>query len=72
MPTKKDVDVELIIQNEQEWRRYLMSKIDNIESRLSALELLGATLKIKMGMISMAFGAIGSGAFQAFLAMVSR
>jgi hypothetical protein len=63
----KDTDIEF--QNEKEWRRYQIkrlndleekfdNKMDRLNSRMTALEILGATLKIKVGLVSSFFGAI--------------
>lgn len=62
-PSPTDID----IQNEKEWRRYQIKRLDdldrkmsNIESRMTSLEILGATLKVKVGMVSAFFGGISS------------
>lgn len=60
---------EIEFQNEKEWRRYQIKRLDaiekkfddklgKIEDRMTALEILGATLKIKVGMVSAFFGTI--------------
>jgi hypothetical protein len=70
-----DTDIEF--QNEKEWRRYQIKRLDALESkmddklskieyRMTSLEILGATLKVKVGMISAFFGAI-SGSVMALL-----
>ena len=63
IPSPTDID----IQNEKEWRRYQIKRLDdldrkmsNIESRMTSLEILGATLKVKVGMVSAFFGAVSS------------
>lgn len=38
-----------IIENEREWRRYQMKKLDSIDQRLSQLELTGTAMRIKIG-----------------------
>lgn len=56
-------------QNEKEWRRYQIKRMDDlekkfddkmtsIETRMTALEILGATLKIKVGMVSAFWGTV--------------
>jgi hypothetical protein len=62
------------IQNEKEWRRYQIKKLDelnarlgNIERRMTSLEILGATLKVKVGMVSAFFGAISSALVSFFI-----
>lgn len=65
----KFIDVEF--QNEKEWRRYQIHRLDaldkkideklsNIDSRMTAIEILGATLKIKIGMIAATFSTISA------------
>lgn len=63
LPSPSDIE----IQNEKEWRRYQIKKLDelndrlsNIERRMTSLEILGATLKVKVGMVSAFFGAVSS------------
>jgi hypothetical protein len=72
----RDTDVEF--QNEKEWRRYQIkrlneienkfdSKMDQLQSRMTALEILGATLKLKVGLVSSFFGAMAGYIAQLFL-----
>lgn len=72
MPVKRELDVEALIHNEQEWRRYVVTKVDDIDKRLIALEILAATLKFKISTISMIFGLVGSGAWQILLAVLAK
>lgn len=48
MPPKNAVTVD--IENEKEWRRYQMSKLESMDERLSSLEITATTLKLKIGM----------------------
>lgn len=70
MPQKDAVTVD--IENEKEWRRYQLKKLDSIDSRLSALELTATALKIRVGLISAVFGAIGSGIVSLIISVVSK
>jgi hypothetical protein len=47
MPLRKS---EVDIENEKEWRRYQMKKLDSIDERLSDLEITATTLKLKIGL----------------------
>lgn len=64
-------DTEIEFQNEKEWRRYQIMRMDSLENkfdekmsslnnRMTSIEILGATLKIKIGMVAAAFSTISA------------
>jgi len=55
------------IENEKEWRRYLMSEISEIKKSQQETLVTLTTLKLKVGAISMVFGAISSVIYQYLL-----
>ena len=39
------------VANEKEWRKYLISRLDRLESEQKQLTIIAATLKLKIGFI---------------------
>jgi hypothetical protein len=70
MPMKDAHTVD--IENEKEWRRYQLKKLESIDKRLSALEITATTLKMRVGVISAVFGALGSGVISLIIAVVTK
>jgi len=48
------------IENEREWRRHLMSEVSDIKKNQQELLVTVTSLKVKIGAISVIFGALGS------------
>ena len=42
--------------NEKEWREHILKKLDKMEDKQEQLLILATTLKIKVGLLSSAFG----------------
>jgi hypothetical protein len=52
-------DVKALLENEQEWRRYMIKEMDSLKREVHELRILTTTLKVKYGMIATTFGIIG-------------
>ena len=63
-----DKYIEALIENEKDWRRYTVKRLEAIEKEQKALRELALTLKIKYGLLAMIFGVVGS-LFPMFLKM---
>lgn len=72
-------DAEIEFQNEKEWRRYQIKRLDALESkfdhkmdglekRMTALEVLGATMKVTVSMVSAFISVVSSAAVSFFTA----
>jgi hypothetical protein len=49
-----------LLESEREWRRYLVEKVEKIESSQTDMLLTLTTLKVKVGAFSSLFGAVGA------------
>jgi hypothetical protein len=49
-----------LLESEKEWRRFLMSEVQDIKKTQNEMLLTMTTLKIKIGAFSSVFGAIGA------------
>lgn len=63
---------EMILENEKEWRRYMVKRIDSLEADMQELRkgqaemnLITNTLKVKLGLIATVFSA-SSGAMVSY------
>lgn len=54
-------DIDILVDNEREWRKYILKKIDKIDDDMDKL-------KVKVAVISAFFGSIGA----LIVALVSR
>lgn len=53
--------LEIIVENEREWRKHIYNRLEAIENKQDKLSDTATTLKVKVGLISTIFGAIGAG-----------
>jgi hypothetical protein len=59
MEVMSEEKLQAIIENEMEWRRHLLKKMEGIEKEQRGMLLTLTTLKLKIGAISSVFGLIG-------------
>lgn len=52
-------ELERILGNDKEWRKYLLSKMEAIEKEQREMIITLTTLKVKLGFISAVFGLLG-------------
>jgi hypothetical protein len=55
--TEKELD--RILGNDKEWRKYLLMKMEAIEKEQREMIITLTTLKVKLGFISAVFGLLG-------------
>lgn len=55
--TEKEID--RILGNDKEWRKFLLQKIEAIEKEQREMIITMTTLKVKLGFISAIFGLVG-------------
>lgn len=63
---------ERILENEAEWRRYIVNKLDTIEREQKNLLVVTTTLKVKIGIASTLFGAVGAAAWNLLSSFVGK
>jgi len=51
-------EVEHLVNNEAEWRRYIMAELSDMKKNQTELLITVTTLKVKFGVIGSVFGAI--------------
>lgn len=51
----------MLLDNEKEWRSHILERLDRIEKKQDLISETATTLKVKVGLISTIFGAIGAG-----------
>jgi hypothetical protein len=51
-------DLEILVNNESEWRRYILQELSDLRKGQTDLLVTATTLKVKFGIIGSVFGAI--------------
>lgn len=54
-------EVEHLVNNEAEWRRYIMAELSELKKNQTELLITVTTLKVKFGLIGTVFGAMAGG-----------
>lgn len=57
--TVVDKEVGQLLENEKEWRRYMIQEMKDLKKEVHQLSILTTTLKVKYGLIAGFFGFIG-------------
>jgi hypothetical protein len=52
-------EVERLIDNEREWRKHILSRMEKHDAQLDILQETATTLKVKIGFIGTIFGFLG-------------
>lgn len=55
----KKSNVDQLLENEREWRRYMIKEMGELKVEVHELRILTTTLKVKYGLIATIFGFIG-------------
>lgn len=54
-----DKEVDKLLENEREWRRYMIREMRDLKTEVHQLRILTTTLKVKYGLVATIFGFIG-------------
>ena len=54
-------EVEHLVNNEAEWRRYIMAELSDLKKNQTELLITVTTLKVKFGLIGAVFGSMAGG-----------
>lgn len=54
-------EVEHLVNNEAEWRRYIMAELSELKKNQTELLITVTTLKVKFGLIGVVFGSMAGG-----------
>lgn len=54
-------EVEHLVNNEAEWRRYIMAELSELKRNQTELLITVTTLKVKFGLIGAVFGSLAGG-----------
>lgn len=67
MNKMSDKELDIILENDKEWRRHILKKISSIEDDQQDMLVTMTTLKVRFGLISGVFGTI-AGTIAGFIA----